>query len=197
VTRLDASVGQRLAIGSTVVAVLVAAVVVLSLVLSGRVQTLQDRQVDVIAPRSALAEELESSILYAAVAARNYVFTRSARDLDALSTASAAIDAATRRLMPMPHDGEEQRLVTDIVAGAGDYREAARGFVALLSTGQAQTALEASELALAERRERVLTALRAFGALQSQKVADNRRAIRQATAQVTTALATLGVWCCS
>ena len=62
-TRFDASVGQRLAIGSTVVAALVAAVVVLAVVLSGRVQTLQDRQIDVIAPRADAAKALETSIL--------------------------------------------------------------------------------------------------------------------------------------
>ena len=191
-TRFDASVGQRLAIGSTVVAALVAAVVVLAVVLSGRVQTLQDRQIDVIAPRADAAEGLETSILYVAVAARNYAFTRNARDLDALSAGSAAIEAAARRLAQISYDADEQPLVTDILTRARDYREAKRSFITQAGVGQGQAAFEASELALAERRERVLSALRAFGALQTRKLIENRHAIRRATDQVTTALATLG-----
>ena len=191
-TRLDASVGQRLAIGSTVVALLVAAVVVLSLVLSSRVQTLQAQQLEVVAPRVALVEGLEASVLRLAIAARNHAFTRSARDLDAVSTAAGAIEASSRRLGQLPHDGDEQRLIADILARESDYRETARGFVALVGGGQGQTALEAAELALADRRERVLSALRAFGAVQIQKLTESREAIRRATDQVTTALATLG-----
>jgi signal transduction histidine kinase/CheY-like chemotaxis protein len=192
VTRFDASVGQRLAIGSIVVATLVAAVVVLAVVLSGRVQTLQDRQIDVIAPRADAAEGLETSILYVAVAARNYAFTRNARDLDALSAGSAAIEAAARRLAQISYDADEQPLVADILTRTSDYREAKRSFITQVGVGQGQTAFEAFELALAERRERVLSALRAFGALQTRKLIENRHAIRRATDQVTTALATLG-----
>jgi signal transduction histidine kinase/CheY-like chemotaxis protein len=192
VTRFDASVGQRLAIGSTVVAALVAAVVVLAVVLSGRVQTLQDRQIDVIAPRADAAEALETSILYVAVAARNYAFSRNARDLDALSAGSAAIEAAARRLAQISYDADEQPLVADILKRTSDYREAKRSFITQVGGGQGQTGFEASELALAERRERALSALRAFGALQTRKLTENRHAIRRATDQVTIALATLG-----
>ena len=191
-TRLDASVGQRLAIGSTVVALLVAAVVVLSLVLNGRVQTLQEQQTEVVAPRVALAERLETAVLHLAVAARNYTFTRSARDLDVVSTATAAIETGARQLGQLRHDGDEQRLVTNVLARESDYREAARSFVSLVGAGQGQTALEAAELALADRRERVLSALAAFGALQTRQMTESREQVRRATDQVTTALVTLG-----
>jgi signal transduction histidine kinase len=192
VTPFDASVGRRLAIASAVVALLVAAVVILSLVLSGRVQTLQTRQTDVTVPRAAAADGLEISTLYVAVAARNYAFSGNPRDLDALATASAAVEAGARRLAQMPHDEEEQRLVAEIVTRGSEFRERARAFTTLIGTGRGPEELEAAELALTEQRERMLSAVRAYAIRQTRQLTENRRQIQAATDNVATGLITLG-----
>jgi signal transduction histidine kinase/ActR/RegA family two-component response regulator len=192
VRRLDTSVGQRLAIGAAAVAVLVATLVVVAFVLSSRVHTLVSRQAETIAPRAALAEELERSILYVAVAARSYAFSQAVRDLETLSAATAGVQASTRRLAQMPHSGDEQRLVTDIALGEGEYREAVRSFVSRVSGGESPDSVRGAELALADRRERALTTVRAYGALQTQKLAAGGREIQAATSYAATALAVLG-----
>ncbi|HSE03720.1 MAG TPA: hypothetical protein VLK35_06145, partial [Methylomirabilota bacterium] len=128
-TRLDATVGQKLAVGFGIVIALVAVLGGVAIVASGRVQTLQARQATVMAPREDAAAALEVAVLNAAVAARNYILTRAPAERTMLDRAVAALARRHEVLVGLPGEADDRGLAEQIAPLLADYQARLDTFV--------------------------------------------------------------------
>lgn len=191
--RLDASVGQKLAIGFGVVIALVAVLGGVAIVASGRVKTLQDRQAQVVAPRADAAAALELSVLSTAVAARNYILTRAAAERTALDRAVAAIARRHAALIALPQDEDGRTLAGQLGPLVADYQGRLDAFVRVAGAAVPESVWNNAEREAALAREALLDRVRAYGALQDEKAVAARGEVAAATSALVSSIGVVAV----
>jgi signal transduction histidine kinase/CheY-like chemotaxis protein/CHASE3 domain sensor protein len=190
--RLDASVGQKLAVGFGIVIVLVALLGGVAIVASERVKVLQDRQTAVLG-RADAADALEIAVLNTAVAARNYVLTRAAAERTALDRAIAALARRHEVVAAMPSEPADRALVEALALLVADYPGRVDAFVRIAGPAARESVRNDAEREAAAAREALLDKLRAYGALQTEKAVTLRAEVAAATGALVSSIGAVAV----
>jgi two-component system, sensor histidine kinase len=165
--RRDLSVGQRLAIGSVAVAVLI---VSLGMVLTqsvSRIRSLQAHRANVIAPRVAAAEELKTALYRQAVAFRNYVITSSPDHLEAFRQAEQEVERRMTRLATLPGGRDEESFITKLAPMVANHRSAFETFLRLSRGGADAETLRGAEAEITANRAALLNTVDEYAVLQA------------------------------
>lgn len=168
-TKLDLSIGQRLAIGFGTVLMLLAILVAFSLNASGRVEFLERRLSQSIGPRADAAHAIQEANLRQAVAARSYVLSPQPELLDEYEQAREESVVALERLQSLPKDADGQVIFARIPDLAARYDEATDGFVGLAGRNVTLAERRAVERELGKVRATLISHTQQFLKLQIRK----------------------------
>lgn len=175
--RLDLSVGQKLTIGSLVVAILIAALGAVLVTSVSRVSDLRRQKFEVIAPRVEIAQALERALYRQAVALRNYGISRSAADLEIFRRSVQEVAASLDRVRTLPKSNDSTALVSAITPVIDEHRRSFDRLLSLLATNADITALRQQEVVISAHRDRALAITGEFARLQTEQIDAADRAI--------------------
>ncbi|HEU5161700.1 MAG TPA: MCP four helix bundle domain-containing protein, partial [Thermoanaerobaculia bacterium] len=178
--RLDLSVGQRLAAGSIVVALLIAVLSTVLFLSVARVSALRREKLTVLAPRARLAQSLETAIYQQAVAFRNYALTRSIQDRDEFRRTLREVERRVELLDSLPKASSERTLFDEIVAIMEEHQRGFDDMIALANAGSDRDAIRQAEFHVSLHRNELLRRVRRFAALQVEKSENADAAINRA-----------------
>lgn len=182
--RFDLSVGQRLATGTIVIALLVAALGTLLVVFVGRVSALRREKLEVIAPRAKATHDLETSIYQQGVAFRAYAITRSPGDFEAFRRAEQDVIRRMDVLAEERMGSASRALFAEIEPAIRDHQRSFESVLALVDARADRAAIDAAEAESSRRRNEVLRTLGRFLERQTLRVHEADVAIDRAVSRV-------------
>jgi two-component system, sensor histidine kinase len=165
----DLSVGQRLAIGSSIVALLILILGAVVAVYAARVADQQEAQTQLVAPRARAAVQLETAVYRQAVALRTYGLTGAAADRDVFSRANDELHRRMETLAGLPKSPEGQGIFDEIVAIQKSHQRLVNRYLELVGARADRETLRAMEAEASLERERLLERVESFAALQRQR----------------------------
>lgn len=163
------TVRHRIFAGFTVVLLVLG--VELGVALSGlhRIEEIRGELAAVIEPRAQAADELERSVLYRAIAVRNYVTSADRGHLERYDKALGDAEKARRRLASLALDDESRARFERIALSSARHVEATGSFLRLVDSGARGDELTATESRLSAAREDLLSEIHAFTQLQDRQ----------------------------
>ncbi|HSN67839.1 MAG TPA: GAF domain-containing protein, partial [Thermoanaerobaculia bacterium] len=167
--RFDLSVGQRLAAGSLIVAVLIAVLSAVLFLSVARVSALRREKLEVIAPRARLAQDLERAIYQQAVAFRNYALTGSPADREEFRRARRDVERQIELVDELPKEPGERALFEQIVAIVDEHQRGFDEMLTLARAGAERDAIREAEVHVSAHRIELLGRVRRFTELQVAK----------------------------
>lgn len=167
--RLDVSIGQRLAVGSLIVALLIGALGVIVGIAASRVAQLRDEKTSIIAPRARATEQLEKATFQQAIAFRNYMLTGKPEDLVAFRKSQREVARLADALHAMPHSPAGERLLASIVRASAAHERSFEVLLEMSRKGVDRETLRAQEATISTHRQRVLELLNEMTALKSRQ----------------------------
>jgi signal transduction histidine kinase/CheY-like chemotaxis protein/CHASE3 domain sensor protein len=180
------SIGERLGLGFGLLLLILVAMVAVVVVFQQESARAQLTFVEEVQPRAELADDLERSILHAAIALRTYIIEGGAARLQEYQHRSAAVAHGIRRLAALPNDPQGHRLLGEVEARV----EAWRRWSDRLVLGEDSPALSpAEEAALVAARDVGLASLLRFTAYDREKAAAALGRMAAARRNVTRGLA--------
>lgn len=181
-SRLDLSVGQRLAIGFVVIALLILTLGGIVLVSVSRITELRRVQNEVITPREKAAGDLESAIYQQAIAFRNYAITNSPADLQAFRLAQENLADRMERIAALPKTSAGETLFAEIVPLMAAHQQFFESFFKLAREAGDREVMRREEARISENRKRLLQRVDAFANLQTKQSEDSAQVITDAVA---------------
>lgn len=181
-SRLDFSLGQRLAIGFGVVLVL------LLLQFWGFYSQTQRidaelRQREDIASRSRVAAELQSALFRRAIAARNYALIPDQSHLADFELSGRAAEEALSYLGSLPKTPEGQAIYEQIVPYALAYQQTSNRFVTTVQASHDPTVLRPVEESMSSTRGALMAQVEAYINLQARLAEEAEKALAAAQAE--------------
>jgi signal transduction histidine kinase/CHASE3 domain sensor protein len=182
--RLNLSIGQRLTIGSAIVALLIVALGVVVAVSTARITTQQREQSDIIAPRARAAVQLETAVYQQAVALRTYGLSGSNADLETFGRTTSVLARRIEQLADLPKTAAGQAIFDEMVPLYESHQQSIRAVLERLSNEGDRDLFRAAEADIAMQRARLLEKVSSYADLQAQLSDAAAQSVSQATANL-------------
>ena len=189
---LDLTIGQRLAVGFGAAAILLAILLGVSEVLSARIEAMSERNTNVVAPKAAAVDAMETAILYVSIAKRSYLLFPENQRLQTYRQAMHHVHETLLMLERLPQERDGQRLFEALPSLLDRFEAAADALTHDAGEDSSSDRRQQLETALAASREALLNAVREYATLLRDKAAHTQAMILEAQHDMTRSVATFG-----
>jgi signal transduction histidine kinase len=178
--RLDLSVGQRLIAGTAIVGILVATLGSILFASVSRVRALRKEKVEVLAPRSRAASNLEKAIYQQAVAFRNYALTRSPENLEQFRIAQKTVAQQIGRIASLTDAPARDEFLRNLAPVVARHQRSFETMLGMIDRNADRERLRVAEAETSRHRNHLLDHIRTYGVQQAEKSDAADRAVTAA-----------------
>lgn len=134
--RLDLTIGQRLAIGFGILLLVLGTGIGYLFVVQEDSSAAQARFVEQVAPRTALANELQRAIMYVGISARSYLITPTEERMQLAKDRIKDVGRVLQELSAIPMGSEDRELFGQLEPLADDYLQAVNDVIVQSETSE-------------------------------------------------------------